>query len=396
MNIVIASPLRVNNPIEGYHFFEDFADLFPKNEDLQNIHVIFFTKSCGGTFFSGNFFLHAIRLPFEIGKNPITSLLSIILGQLNLLTLLLRMIKAYNIQIIEANDLLFTAPPSLLAAKLSRIISTLYIAGPIEETVKHKLAFFELKGLVIKLALKLIGLIKRIVISGVDHVFCVTSYLIEDAKKHGAKSVSWTPTDINAKIFKPMEVFKEKDKPRILYIGRLDPDKGISHLIDAFRIVRSQVDAELHLIGDGLERKRLRQKVMSYALSDYVFFHGIVPHHRIPLEINKCDVVVLPSFSEGIPRVAVEASLCLKPVILTPISAASGFFVHEIHAIIVPPGDPYKLAEFLIKVLMDKALQKRLATNARNLVQEKLLSYGIEHIKVYKKLLRRKEKIVSK
>jgi len=385
LNIAIVSPLRVNTFTEGYCFFEDFPELFKNYEDVREIHVFFFTRSKGRTYFSNDFYLHTVSMPLKIDQHPILLPLSIFLCQLNLLVSLLKIIKAYNVNIIEANDVLLTGPPSLLAAKLSRRISTLYVAGPMEETIKHKLGFLKMKSFT-GIALKFFIILKKMLFSNVDHVFCVTRYLIEDAKKYGAKSVSWTPTDVNAKIFKPMNISKEGNKPRILYIGRLDPDKGVSYLIDAFNIVRSQVDAELHLIGAGLEREKLEKKVVSLGLSDSVYFRGIIHHRKIPVEINKCDVIVLPSFSEGIPRIAVEAALCLKPIILTPICSASGFFEHGVHAMIVPPGNAYELARAIIRVLTDKTLRERLVINAQDMVRRKLLSYGEEHIRIYRTL----------
>jgi len=387
MNIAIVSPLRVDNFLEGYSYFEDFPELFYYFKDVQDLHIFFFTKSIEPTIFSKGFYLHPIHMPFKIGRNLIFSLISIMIGQVSLLISLLSVVKAYNVHIVEANDVLLTGPPALLAAKLSRKPFTLYIAGPMDKTLKHKLAFMGVKEFFIRIALRILKYINKIVIRGADHVFCVTDYLIEDAKRNGARSVSWSPTDINPKKFRPIKVAKENNRFRILYIGRLDPDKGVRHLLDSLSLVRLQVDAELHLIGNGLEREYLKKKAIAMGIAEYVHFRGVIPHSKIPIEINKCDVLILPSFSEGIPRVVVEAMLCRKPTIITPISATSGFFEDGIHTIVVPEGDPYKLAEAIVKVLTDEKLQERLINNAWNIVRRKLLSYGAEHIKVYRKLL---------
>ncbi|MEX2172923.1 MAG: glycosyltransferase [Pirellulaceae bacterium] len=137
----------------------------------------------------------------------------------------------------------------------------------------------------------------------------------------------------------------------LLFVGSLVPVKGLDVLLAACRQLAAAVGPwQLHLVGDGPQRRRLAQLAASYGLESQVVFHGSVPHADLPDWFRAADVFVLPSRSEGVPNVLLEAAACGVPFVA---SAVGG--IPEIAGLgasrLVPPEQPLPLAEALAAML---------------------------------------------
>ena len=152
------------------------------------------------------------------------------------------------------------------------------------------------------------------------------------------------------------------DERLLVAVGRLSPEKGIDVLIDA--LVRLQTPrVRLVLVGDGPERERLRARADRAGLAERVAFVG---HVATPGDyLQAADVVVLPSRSEGIPNVALEAMALGRPLVATAVGGTPEIVVDGVSGILVRTDDPKHLAAALDHVLTDSSLAARLADGAR-------------------------------
>ncbi|MEL1263981.1 glycosyltransferase [Pseudoxanthomonas putridarboris] len=137
----------------------------------------------------------------------------------------------------------------------------------------------------------------------------------------------------------------------LLFIGNLLDVKGVDILLHACRVLKGQRgDWQLHLVGDGKRRGALARLAESLDIHEQVVFHGSLPHHTLPTWLQAADLFVLPSRSEGIPNVLLEASACGTPYVA---SAVGG--IPEIAALgasrLVPPEQPAMLAEAIAAML---------------------------------------------
>jgi len=99
-------------------------------------------------------------------------------------------------------------------------------------------------------------------------------------------------------------------------VARLAELKGHDDLLDALSpLLWSRGRLRLLWVGDGWWRKRLQQRIRSLGLSDRVILTGLLPPDRIPAMIQAMDVLVHPSYREGLPRAVVQAMLCAVPVV---------------------------------------------------------------------------------
>lgn len=158
------------------------------------------------------------------------------------------------------------------------------------------------------------------------------------------------------------------DTARILvYVGGFSPHKNLSFLVDVFRELQAQTqfnDLRLVLVGDHEGDafyscyKLLVDQVEQAGLRERVCFTGRVSDADLVAVLNRAEVLVLPSFSEGFGLPAVEAAACGTPAVVTTASPLPGLLGEGVIAI--APGDRAGWIRALAGVLGDKALRKRM------------------------------------
>jgi glycosyltransferase involved in cell wall biosynthesis len=160
--------------------------------------------------------------------------------------------------------------------------------------------------------------------------------------------------------FKPLDVPKQTNW--MLYVGRLDPEKRVSYLLQAFSLLRKRIsNAKLYIIGDGPELQNLSLLSEKLGISESVHFLGWVPHEELPLWMNKCGVFVLPSVHEGFPNVLLEAMACGTPIVCMDAPYARSMLRNV--ALLVEPTSQKKLAEAIEHVILNNDLWKKLREN---------------------------------
>ncbi len=152
---------------------------------------------------------------------------------------------------------------------------------------------------------------------------------------------------------------------RLVTVARLSPEKGLDDLLRSVALLREQGTAvALDLVGDGPQRRELEALVDDLALGDRVHFAGFVPHGPELVSIlDRNDVFVLSSRSEGLPHSLVEAMARALPVVATAIGGIPAF-VGDGTGIVVPVGDPGALARALDALAHDPSRRASLSALA--------------------------------
>ncbi|MGB0714811.1 MAG: glycosyltransferase family 4 protein [Phycisphaerae bacterium] len=163
---------------------------------------------------------------------------------------------------------------------------------------------------------------------------------------------------------------------RILFIGSLAQlYKAPDVLLEAFSLVRQEMPASLTLIGDGAYRPHLEAMAKSLGIDADVTFRGVLPAgEAIRNALDDCDLFVLPSHTEGLPRVMIEAMARAAPCIGTSISGILELLPNDL---CVAPGDSQALARKICNVLRDRDGLAQLS--ARNF--EEASQYHIRHLR---------------
>jgi len=158
-------------------------------------------------------------------------------------------------------------------------------------------------------------------------------------------------------------------EPVILYAGVLIPRKGVHHLLRAFaKVAQEFPEVRLEIVGRDENpeyAEELRQEVFRLRLNGRVSFVGEVPQVELANQMRRSRVFVLPSLSEGLGRVVVEAMATGTPVIGSHVDGIPEIVQEGLTGFLVPPGDEEALAERLRWVLKHPQEAKAMGHRAR-------------------------------
>ena len=157
-------------------------------------------------------------------------------------------------------------------------------------------------------------------------------------------------TGVDCELFAPNG--RSAQPGRVLTVARLIRGKGLDVLLDALHLLeRRGLAAELVIAGEGPDRSRLERRVRELGLEDRVRLAGAVGQDRIRDLYAEAQVFCLPSFSEGVPVVLMEAMAMGVPVVATRITGVPELVDEGRSGLLVPPGRPDALADSLARVL---------------------------------------------
>jgi D-inositol-3-phosphate glycosyltransferase len=184
----------------------------------------------------------------------------------------------------------------------------------------------------------------------------------------------------------------------LLYVGRIEPLKGIDTLIEALAIMRKRgVCVCLSVIGgdaDGdddsfsVEMTRLQRLREKYDLLDLVTFLGKRSQDTLPYYYSAAKAVVVPSFYESFGMVALEAMACGTPVVASQVGGLAFLVQDGVTGYTVPVDEPQNLADRLLTLVDNPTLREEMGRNAATFAKD----YGWEVIakrvvEVYNELL---------
>lgn len=233
-----------------------------------------------------------------------------------------------------------------------------------------------------------------------DRLIAVSNYTAKSVMaEYGIRSdkISIIPNavDINrfnldidgTEIRKKLSIAAEKV---ILFVGRLDFQKGIEYLIFAFsKIVKDFPEAKLVVVGDGPLKNNIRAAIDGFGLSKSVFLLGRTDTDDLPKIYAACDLFVVPSLMEGFGIVYLEAMACGKACIGSNIGGVEDVIVDGHTGLLVPPADPDSLYLAIKKLLSDEGTFSRFGKEGRKRVLENFTweKVAARTLEVYNKAL---------
>lgn len=160
----------------------------------------------------------------------------------------------------------------------------------------------------------------------------------------------------------------------ILFVGRLQPRKGVEYLVDAMRYMKSE--PKVVLIGDELpayrgSRERLVRKAAEYGLKERVIFLGNLSREELAPAYMAADLFVLPSLAEGLPIVLLEAMAFGRCVLATDIPGNRDLVRNGENGVLFEPMNSVELAQHVDFLLNNDDIRLRLGAQARRDVEQK-------------------------
>ena len=248
----------------------------------------------------------------------------------------------------------------MLAIKLYKKKSIIFLLGNMEIETKMKNEFFH----------RPLALLKLINLRLANHIVLYSPILIQ----------KWNLVKYRDKIIIAHEHFLDFDKFKmrkcvdsressIGYIGRLSEEKGIMNFLGSILTIHEKkVKLNFLIVGDGVQRDKINIYIRENGLDNYVELTGWIPHNELPLYLNQLKLLVLPSYSEGLPNIMLEAMACGTPVLATPVGAIPDIIKDGETGFLMENNSPECIAANVIRALEHPDLEG-VAERARALVE---------------------------
>jgi len=177
-----------------------------------------------------------------------------------------------------------------------------------------------------------------------------------------------------------------KPGENLLYVGRLAAGKGLPMLFESLVALKSShPNCRLTVVGDGPDRHNLETLVDAMALGDRVTFAGYQSQSDVRRYLTQVDIFILPSFSEGVPVVLMEAMAAGVPVIATRVGGIGELVDDGINGYLAIPGDSQSLTQHLDTLLKDPQRRAEFGAKGRDKVAQEFNIYS-EVERLYKVL----------
>jgi len=240
--------------------------------------------------------------------------------------------------------------------------------------------------------------------SGVDRVIAISQYikkiLIEFYHFDKAR-ISLIYNGVDIERFRPridgssVRVrYGIHDSPTVLYLGRMDPYKGVQFLLRAAPIVLQELPNAKFVVAGGtrFDQVKIQDLTSSPKIRNALVFTGYVPEGDVPSLYAACDVFCYPSLWEGFGLTPAEAQASAKPVVAFNHCAIPEVVRDGETGILVRPKDHRELAKALVRLLKDPSLRQAMGVEGRRRVQ-RLFNWDLateKTLEVYKQAIESK------
>ena len=206
----------------------------------------------------------------------------------------------------------------------------------------------------------------------------IDSLIISRGKDLGVP-VAAVSNGVDTSNFKPGKASKEiyerysipTGRPIVLYVGRVDPEKKVGTVIDAFKMALNKIPNALMLVvGDGVDKNRLEKKVKEEEISENVRFLGrVLPPDLYEIyKVGTCFATASEIETQGI--VLIEAAATGLPLIAVDKGAVSEVCITGKNGYLCQPGDEVEISDAMVKILSNKDLKEKFSQGSIKIASE--------------------------
>lgn len=200
-------------------------------------------------------------------------------------------------------------------------------------------------------------------------------FVIKTLKVAPEKTVIIT-NGVPAPVFERKPYSESNNLVRIIFLGNLSERKGVSDLLEAISMSKAFMGglAEAVFVGSG-NVSDFQKKAESLGVADKVSFTGWADQLEAQKWMASADVLVLPSYDEGLPLVILEALGNGVAVLCTPVGEIDHNLTHNQDSVFVKPGAVKEMAKAIDKLSLDKNFRNNIAQNGKALFEQR---YSLE------------------
>jgi len=171
-------------------------------------------------------------------------------------------------------------------------------------------------------------------------------------------------------IFTLTNPFNKRDID-LAFMGVLSKEKGIIEFLKSCNILKNKnVAIRVVIWGDGVLKDQVEQYIDENNLSTLVQLKNFIDFHMVPKMLNKIKLLIIPSYSEGLPNILLEAMACGTPVLATPVGGIPDLVKEGETGFLLKSNNPEHVAERIIELLNKPEILEKVSINAYNYVRE--------------------------
>ncbi|MGQ4832781.1 MAG: glycosyltransferase family 4 protein [Candidatus Asgardarchaeia archaeon] len=367
-NILILNQMRIKdvNRIHGSGYYEalEIANI------VDNVVFLAFTKRDKMLYkkVSDNFIL--LAYPFDLKfENLLTDAIPFLLRLPKITLLVGSLIRKYKISLIRSEGVFLWGTVSFIVKKVYGTPYSVFVVGDELKVLKEK---YKAKFLSVLTNLIRFAFIR--ILKNAKNVATNSIEVYQQLRNLGI-NVIFLPTYIALNKFECKRELFQDDKVKFLYVGRFDKEKGIEVLLKVIpKLIAKSKAFEFYFVGHGQYEGEIKKLAHMYKEVKYV---GFVDNKEMPKWYNETDVLVLPSLTEGMPAVILEAMACKRLVVASSVGSIPFLLKNGNFGLLVPSDDEQSLYDTLSKILEsdDKRRYVEIAMNGRKRVEALIDSY---------------------
>lgn len=230
--------------------------------------------------------------------------------------------------------------------------------------------------------------------------------LVPKNRKHFKVTVEPLSNGVDLSKFGPGKAAKKyyrkykipEDRPIVLYVGRVDPEKSIGEVVVAFKeVLQKRPDALLVIVGDGTDRKHLVDLVQSLEIKDQVRFLGRVMPPDLMKIYQMATLFATASTTETQGIVLIEAAATGLPLVAVDAGAVRELCQNRRNGALCRPRDPMQMSRAMLRIINDEDLRRNYIEGSLEIAKKHDLNRTLQRFEeIYQEAIRLKGKEVTK
>jgi len=301
--------------------------------------------------------IHVYEIKHERGKNPFTRVINYVLAQLRIALKMTQLRRNVDSYVYFVNSI--TLAPIFTAKVLRKNITLVLPASHSEISKAQNDIFF-----------KFIRVLEKINYTFSKKIIVYSKGLIGayNLEKYASKISLAHQHVVDLNEFNVAKRLSERGN-LVGYIGRLSEEKGVLNFVMAIpTVLEKNKDVKFLIGGDGQLRQKIQEYIDAHGLKNNVEVLGWIPHKDLPVHLNELKLLVLPSSTEGLPGIMLEAMSCGTPVLATPVGGIPDIISDEETGFLLKKNSSKCITENIIRALGHPNLE-HIAKRARSTVE---------------------------
>jgi glycosyltransferase involved in cell wall biosynthesis len=153
------------------------------------------------------------------------------------------------------------------------------------------------------------------------------------------------------------------------YVGAFSKEKGIVQFVSSLPYVMKRKKVVVQIVGDGYLKDAIKSQIFIYGLNDFICLQSPVKYFNMPKILNNIKLLIVPSYSEGLPNIVIEAMACGTVVLASPVGGIPDIIEQGNTGFLLKSNNPKHIANRVVDLLNHSDILEKVSVNASEYVR---------------------------